>query len=346
MSNHTRSSRPSLRDEAADWFALMRGPDAPAKRSEFEAWLAADALHRDAYNRIGETFSLGKGLKEDRAANYATIQDAGTVTAVSSSRGKFVGTMALASVLLIAVVISTAMLMRTMGGSGIVAAPAEGLQTRDIVTSRGEIRTFALADGSHVTLDTGSEVTVSLSPTRRDLRLVRGRARFAVAHEGRPFVVAAAGGSVIARGTVFDVTLHQHGGAVVDLIEGKVDVLEGPDRPRGSGSREARTSVRQLVSGHSLAFGDSARRPAAVPFTKADWPEGLRDFRAVRLGDLVADANRYGSRPIVLASSDLSALQVSGTFRLQDARRLAFNLADLLDLTVQDEPERIVLSRR
>src|SRR3546814_15638638 len=43
----------------------MRGPDADARREEFEAWLARGALHRTAYNKIAETFSIGKGLKED-----------------------------------------------------------------------------------------------------------------------------------------------------------------------------------------------------------------------------------------------------------------------------------------
>lgn len=52
-----------LRDEAAEWFAVMRGPDAEVRRAEFEAWLERQAIHREAYNRIAETFSLGKALK-------------------------------------------------------------------------------------------------------------------------------------------------------------------------------------------------------------------------------------------------------------------------------------------
>lgn len=52
-----------LREEAARWFTAMRGPEAEACRVDFEAWLARDVSHRAAYNRIAETFSLGKRLK-------------------------------------------------------------------------------------------------------------------------------------------------------------------------------------------------------------------------------------------------------------------------------------------
>ena len=40
----------------------MRRPDAARFRQEFEAWLAESGDHLSAYNRIGETFSLGKNL--------------------------------------------------------------------------------------------------------------------------------------------------------------------------------------------------------------------------------------------------------------------------------------------
>src|SRR3546814_6360827 len=69
----------------------------------------------------------------------------------------------------------------------------------------GGRRNIRLADGSVVELDEGSELSTDFNKSRRELKLERGRARFEVAHEGRPFIVLAGGGSVTARGTVFDV---------------------------------------------------------------------------------------------------------------------------------------------
>lgn len=88
----------------------------------------------------------------------------------------------------------------------------------------GEIRTFSLSNGSLNTLDRDSRISVGLTPQRRDIVLVRGRARFSVVHESRPFAVKAGNGTVIARGTLFDVTLRPGTQAVVTLIEGLVDV--------------------------------------------------------------------------------------------------------------------------
>jgi transmembrane sensor len=65
----------------------------------------------------------------------------------------------------------------------------------------------------------------------------------------------------------------------------------------------------------------------------------------VRLADLVADANRYATKPLVLASPDLADLRLSGTFRIRDTRKLAENIGDLLGLAVVDRGSTFVLAR-
>lgn len=45
MTRDKTTRRQALRDEAAHWFARMRGPDAEPSRAAFETWLAADPLH-------------------------------------------------------------------------------------------------------------------------------------------------------------------------------------------------------------------------------------------------------------------------------------------------------------
>ncbi|MBB3941750.1 transmembrane sensor [Novosphingobium fluoreni] len=344
MTRQTRTRRQALRDEAAGWFALMRGPDAELSRPAFETWLAADPLHRDAFNRIGETFSLGKGLKLLPDAKSGAFSGV-TVASAPRSLTTVVRRAAIAMVLVIGIVSATTLLLHNLGA--FVSAPPA--QQRVLATARGEVRDFALADGSRLTLDTDSDVSVSFSAARRDLALTRGRARFAVAHEARPFVVAAAGNLVIARGTVFDITLGAHRTAVVDLIEGAVDVRSSvaPQARRpGEASATRQSAATRLTAGHSLALGTAQVRPSPRLPASRDWPDGLRDFRAVRLGDLVGEANRYAGKPIVLASPDLAGLQVSGTFGIRDTERLAGNLAELLGLAVRHNGEALVLVRR
>src|SRR3954468_14837834 len=63
-----------LLEEAATWFARMRGPEAEASRARFEAWLARGALHRRAYNRASEIFAMGKLLAGEADAEPDAAQ--------------------------------------------------------------------------------------------------------------------------------------------------------------------------------------------------------------------------------------------------------------------------------
>ena len=341
MTNDNSSTPKALRDEAADWFAIMRGPEAEARRAEFEAWLARGALHRTAYNRIAETFSLGKGLKAAAPAQEA--QDHEPPAPRRSVRPTLVGGIATVAILG-ALALGSGHLWPTdeqhptarVDPGQVAAAPAQ------LATRIGEIRTFPLTDGSSVTVDSDSLVLVALTPARRDLQLIRGRARFTVAHDVRPFVVAAAGGTVTARGTVFDVALDGRDRAVVRLVRGMVDVALPSKQP----GTPATARIRRMTAGEVLQFGavPTPRLEQSLSDNK-DWPEGVIDIDRVRVADLIADVNRYATKPLVLARPDLGDLRLSGTFRIRDTRRLAENIADVLGLAVIDRGDALVLAR-
>lgn len=212
-------------------------------------------------------------------------------------------------------------------------------------TRVGEIRTFALQDGSSVTLDTDSLLAVAFTSHERGLRLIRGRGRFSVAHAAQPFVVRAGGGSVTAHGTVFDVGLTSGDEVHVHLLRGEIDV-EMPSMPK---SGNTMTQTKRLAPGEQLTFGAMSLQeqlpPAAAAAVDSNWPENVRDFDNIRLADLVSEANRYATTPLVLSSPDLGDLRISGTFRIRDTRKLADNLAVMLRLNVTATAGNITLSR-
>ncbi|HEV2618353.1 MAG TPA: FecR domain-containing protein, partial [Acidobacteriaceae bacterium] len=125
-------------------------------------------------------------------------------------------------------------------GQGIAAALLLGLlafgsywwitSPDDYETAIGERRVVTLTDGSRVSLDSNSEVTVRYSKSARDLHLLRGQARFDVAHNvERPFSVIAGDQKVIATGTAFNIDVTGPK-VLVTLIEGHVVVLD-EDKP-------------------------------------------------------------------------------------------------------------------
>lgn len=341
-----------LREEAADWFAIMRNPDTPPEvRDEFEKWLARGALHRAAYSRIAETYSIGKRLKDppddiasDSIAGHGRdeIQSPRSTSRTGKRALMLIGT--IAAIALISHWAMSSPRIEDQSSTGIAQTAAQGETFTKLTTAAGEVRSFNLADGSVITLDTDSLVLVRYDNAVRMLELLRGRARFSVAHEGRSFVVKAGSGTVLARGTVFDVSLLADNRVIVRLLRGSVDVSSAAV---GTGRPE---STLRLSPGEQVVL--QAEFPAAATKVQpsksddANWPEGFREFSEIRLQDLFTEANRYARIPLVAATPDIADLKVSGRLRIVDSARLARNLGDLLGLAVLTEPNAITLLRR
>lgn len=305
--------------EAATWFARMHGPDAAQHEPDFLAWIAQSEAHREAYSRVSEAFSLGKNLtRDDQLHSIATP---------SQSRHHVLEIIAAALVLAIA------------SGGGIFAieqyrlsrpAQPQIATTADhLTTDPGQIRSARLSDGSTIVLDTGSELSTRFGADQRDLWLLRGRARFDVAHERRPFVVHAGGGTITAHGTLFDVRID-HGAASVHLLRGAIDVAI-------PGRANAHPESRKVVPGETVNFDVEHGIATAAPglgaaITQLSWPSAILDFDRSRVADVLVEANRYSSGPRIMTSPAIADRRVSGTFRMGDPDQLAQHLAILLDL--------------
>lgn len=324
--------------EAAGWFARMRGPDAADSRSDFDTWLAQAPEHRGAYNRAAEIFAMGKLLADaDRAA-----------PAPAPEPRKRAPVAALLAICAASALAGGWFVLRPTGVADrpntLVAGAKQ--ERRELATVPGEVRLVRLADGSTVRLGGGTRLEVTIDGVRRILRLTGGAARFEVAHEARPFIVLAAGGSVTARGTIFDVALTGAGRVDVHLLEGAVDVRV-PASASGADNR-----VRRLAAGEALSFAALPKPVAtlagagiATPTpTASASPDPVREFEGATVATLVAEANRGSPRPISIANSSLGARRVSGRFRVDDTGLLAPRIGALLGARVDTrDPKRIVL---
>ncbi|GLJ00212.1 FecR family protein [Sphingobium sp. BS19] len=338
-----------LMREASLWFARMRGPDAESYRAEFEHWLALGASHRGAYNYAGEIFAMGRFLAAEEDAAQGEAND----NENTGYRWKWV---ALAASLLIVVGVGGWFTGFPLSGGKDAAVQSASPVNGAIVNERyaaasGSRKSVRLVDGSVIELEAGSEVVASFGPARREVRLERGRARFDVAHDGRPFVVLAGGGIVTARGTVFDVILGKDHRVTVRLLQGAVDV----ERPVGVKGSTGPVAVARLEPGEVLSF--AVATTAVLPKTtgKAELqqiapnPELplVREYERTPLSAVIAEANRDSSTSIRLADPSIGALRVSGRFRVDDADQVADRLATLFDLEVEKtKPNEITLRQR
>lgn len=267
-------------DAASAWFARMRGPEAAAARAEFEDWLS-DPPNAAAYREIEAIWAASASVSRPSPRRRVQLRPG-----------------------LIAAGVAAAVTVSFLAWNALHRTETAAIYTSE----RGAIRAFTLADGSQVTLDTGSRIRVDLAREERRADLLAGRARFAVAKDpARPFVVSAGDDAVVARGTLFDVRLAA-GGTEVALYDGAVDLEH----------RESRAPPRVLARlrpGQKATFAANDAPPAIATARGDDWTDGVLSGQGMRLADVLSEANRYGRIRITLADPALGELRVSGGFR-------------------------------
>lgn len=318
-----------IEDEAIEWFVKMRGEDAAQLRGAFEDWLGQAPEHRCAYEWAEAHFGQAEWLKQSKRL---------------SRWGLFRPRTWLATGVATAAVIALAVALRP--ADEIVPAAPGPLSARTdnpLKTRHGEIRTYSLSDGSKVTLDSDSRVEVAMSEAERRLRLRHGAARFAVASDPRPFVVEAGSGTVEARQAVFDVGYGGREEVLVHLMSGQADIR--------AVARQAvyTVPVRPLLAEQPVRYPVGTFRPEPAIDTgvdRRDWPEGWVEYRSVPLDVLIADANRYADRPIVIDDAETGNLRASGRFKLTDTETFVSRIAEVFHLKVSSKPDSIHIRKR
>lgn len=303
-------------EQASDWFARMRGPDADQYRAAFEAW-RRDPANAAAYADAEDDWLAIGGLPpQDRI---------GSPRAPTAARRPF-GGWAAAAALVLALALGGAWYLRANPDQ-----PKVGEQGAiDTKTVSGKMR---LVDGSEVILMDGAKVETHFDAKRRDVIFLSGRARFIVAHDAaRPFVVWARGSQTMALGTIFEVDLRQRQ-PLVHLVEGSVDVRAD------HGTRSMR-----LRPGESAEIDGVGPRRVAVEVSAAGTT--ILQAEQLVLGDLIERANRVGGVPIRLAEPALAVRRVSGRFDISETGALARKLAAALDLNLESDPTGYILSAK
>lgn len=208
-----------------------------------------------------------------------------------------------------------------------------------LVTAKGEIRKDSLTDGSYVTLDTRSKVSVQFEPQIRIVRLEAGEALFEVAKDStRPFVVQAGNVRVRAIGTAFVVRRRSDDEVEVTVTKGIVTVWRETTNPEPATRLVA--GVRAVVTPLKidppveLSEKDLARAVA--------WKAGIIDLNGRTLGEAAAEFNRY-NRQIVVISPALAGHKVVGRFQATDPQAFVSAAAAMLGARLRTEGEQLIL---
>lgn len=335
----------SIREQARAWLVRLDraedpdiSPETKAEtKAEFEAWLAASPEHRGEFEWIEKIYAGSERLKDSDKFG-AIPQD--HVRRPRSRQWLMWGTAAAAAAAVLVIAFGAG------GYPGPFPSPSMSAQAAvPLITQRGEIRDFQLADGSTATLDTDSRVDVLMTDTERSLQLSQGRARFMVAPDSRPFRVRVGAGEVTASKGVIDVAYDEDRNVTVRIVSGDGAVGPASSKPNDVGSAQ---SPRE---GEMFAYHASDRRavpvqPEVAASLRQDWPSGWVEYRSIRLDKLIAEANRYAEKPIIVDDPATAALTASGRFRISQTDVFLERLAEVLNLSISHRSDGIHLRKR
>jgi transmembrane sensor len=306
-----------IRAQAVAWLARLRGPTNAADHAAFEDWYCADPRHADIYDALLDNWDATEQLPpskldDDRSRGSAT-------------RAVLVGLLAASVIAIIGAGLWALRPDVDQKNASPQLASRHPEERRE--TAPGHIETILLPDGSRVTLDTVSRIDIAYSGTVRRIRLISGRARFAVAHgDPRPFIVTAGAQDVVAHGTLFDIFLQDEKAAIA-LIEGRIEVRrtdhDGPSR--------------FLAPGEVMRVERSGPLPRPEPDRSAiqDWPSGMQRFTDAPLETVAAACNRYAAHGRIIVTGPLASKRFSGTLDVRDTRAAAQLLASAMGAKIE-----------
>lgn len=309
-------------ERAASRFIAQRetGPWTPEDAAALESWLAQSPSHRVAYYRLNAAWKeAGRaavlGLHAPRGKLFSPI--------IQARARRWIG-YALAASLVLAV--------------GTFGLRHQAEQVGQFHTAVGGLTTVPIADGSRLTLNTDSQLSVVLSQDERHVELEKGEVFFEVAKDAkRPFVVSVGDQSVMAVGTAFSVRR-----VGTDL---RVSVTEGTVKmfPKGASADK----VVLLTAGSSATTRGGMVMVKTTPVQDLEqalsWRSGVLTFRDTPLAEAVAEFNRYSSRKISIDDPVISDIRVGGMFRTANVDTFLSLLEEGFPVAVSEEQDRVVL---
>lgn len=302
----------SLHEQAISWITRLQSGDCTGEeRYDFETWLSKSEAHRVAYREVA---AFWQGLSQiaphaapQLAAARAYLLDARQSRRVVSKRR-------LAGALSVALI------------AGFSPLWWSWLSTDIYRTAKGESTSIQLSDGSHIDLNTDTELSVQYTWTTRSVKLERGEALFSVVHnEEKPFEVIAAGGRILDIGTRFNI-YRQADHVSVTVLEGEVSV-----------AAEQNATAQNLIPGQQVSY-DSTGHTSAISPVDTDaataWQKGQLVFKGQALSVVLEQLGRYHDASLQVQGSRLQALKVSGVFPTNNLNLALNTIAGALPIKV------------
>lgn len=310
-------------EEAAAWVDRLNQPAMDAAAGpDFDAWMAAEQDHRDAFADIQALWHSNEFVQ--------ALQQAESITAPRPQRDSFRRLRGVAPWMAAA---TCAALL-----AAFLISPSISFDTYR--TGLGSGSSVILADGSRVDLSGDTELRVRILPWSRTATLVRGEAYFDVHHEpDRTFSVSSGPTSVYVLGTAFNVDRQSPTRTAIEVYRGAVQIETDGNNAAVRESVILRKGDRARVDNDHIAA--QPHYAPAVP----DWKSGWFEASNVPLGTLIDKIQRYSQQPIIVPDAALRNLPISGRFHVSDTAHVLAAIREAYHVDIAYGHDAISISR-
>jgi transmembrane sensor len=317
VSEQTSTPSAQVRREAAVWIAQMHSPERNARvDAGLRRWLNESSEHRAAFEQANELWEVAARVPATLVPRHPPKQHR------IGPASNFIK-LAFAATFIVLVGTLTLLMYRDASLS----------------TGVGEQRMLTLEDGTRISMNTATRLTIDYDRHARRVKLVEGEALFEVARRPDwPFIVTASDRKVTALGTAFVVRRNQRELAVT-LVEGKIAV--DAVQPVADAQPLKIVTPGQRVT---YASGAGARVDHANVDSLTAWRRGQVVLESIRLADAIAEMNRYSTVRLSLQDEAANDVRISGVFRAGDSALFARAIAETYHLSVTERDGGIVLN--
>ena len=315
-------------DEATKWFVLMRVDEISDERAKkFCEWIEQNDDHLTAYTEIGgfwDNLSIDQEVnlekKQDNIVSFKklSIQKSSEVKASWYSFQNFHSVAAsIAALFVIAYFYSGSLFMDHYS------------------TDVGEITDIILADGSHLVMNTNSEISVDMQDNQRIVYLTKGEVFFEIAKDAaRPFYVETDGGLVKVLGTKFNIR-NRGNHSDITVIEGLVSVT---DHARFEETSSVSRAKYNLTKDQKFILGDENTKNEIQTVKSShavSWRMRQLIYNGETFKELIADLNRYYKKQIRIGDLELNNIKVIATVKIKDQETTLKALAKSYNITIE-----------
>lgn len=307
----------AIQDEAIGWLVELRsGETGEDQRRAFARWLAADARHQAAWQRLGQALEHSLGQLNAAGGALAVERTLAHAADRHGQRRQFLrGALCLGGM-----AAGTAWWLR-----GSVLLPDWPADFYTATATRGR---YMLADGSILALDARSSADAAIGAKRRELTLHQGQMLATIAPPSEtPFTLRSSHGTVRALGRQV-MLRREEKGTLALALQGGLEIATSDG-----------SAPRLLRQGQAAWFDHKQSRlmPGVLPAQAAAWQQGMLVAVDQPLGELVAALRPY-RHGFIEITPQAASLRVSGNYSLDDSGATLLALAETLPIVLRQGP--------